>query len=76
MSKEYSTEELIEQYLANGGTITKLRCATKRDVQKASRKWYHKEKAISGSDKSKKILDKDKEKEGLMIFSKTDRWKE
>ena len=75
MTKEYDTEELIRKYLDNGGTITKLRCATKRDVEKASRKWYHKDKASCGSDRSKKILEEESQKEGLMIFSKTERWK-
>ena len=76
MTKEYNTEDLIEKYLNNGGKVTKLRAATKKDVQRASRKWYHKDKALAGSDNSKKIIEKEKEKEGLMIFSKTDRWKQ
>ena len=48
---------------------------TESDIKKASRKWYHKEKALCGSERSKKIVSKEKEKEEFMIFSKSDRWK-
>jgi|TARA_B100000073_G_C23691511_1_gene556653 hypothetical protein len=69
------TQKMIEEFLAGGGEITRLRPATESDVKKASRKWYHKEKALCGSERSKKIVSKEEEKEEFMIFSKSDRWK-
>ena len=75
MSKEFTTAELIEKYLENGGTITRLRYASEKDISKSARRWRHKEKAQNGSAKSKETLEKEQEKESLMIFSKVDRWK-
>tara|TARA_Y100001938_G_scaffold141448_1_gene211192 strand:- start:1876 stop:2106 length:231 start_codon:yes stop_codon:yes gene_type:complete len=76
MSQERSTEELIAEFLKNGGEIVKLRYASEKDQRVASRKWYHREKALCGSERSKKIVEKESEKDGLMIFSKTDQWRE
>ena len=76
MSQERSTEELIAEFLKNGGEIVKLRYASEKDQKKASRKWHHRDKALCGSDRSKKIVEKEAEKEEMMIFSKTDRWRE
>tara|TARA_Y100001970_G_scaffold259516_1_gene340567 strand:- start:9490 stop:9720 length:231 start_codon:yes stop_codon:yes gene_type:complete len=76
MSDERSTEDLIAEFLKNGGEIVKLRYASEKDQKKASRKWYHREKALCGNERSKKIIEKESEKEGLMIFSKSDRWRE
>lgn len=75
MSDNKSTQELIEEYIKNGGEVTKLRAATKKDMSKASRKWYHKDRATSGSEKSKEFLDKESKKEATMIFSKVDQWR-
>ena len=76
MSDERNTEDLIAEFLKNGGEIVKLRYASEKDQKKASRKWYHREKALCGNERSKKIIEKESEKEGLMIFSKSDRWRE
>lgn len=75
MSKEHNTEDMIAEFLKNGGEIVKLRYASEKDQNKASRKWHHREKALCGSQKSKEIVDKESESEGLMIFSKTDQWR-
>ena len=76
MSEERNTEELIAEFLKNGGEIVKLRYASEKDQRKASRKWYHRERALCGNEKSMKIVQKESEKEEMMIFSKSDRWKE
>ena len=76
MSSERNTEDLIAEFLKNGGEVVKLRYASEKDQQRASRKWHHRDKALCGSDKSKGILEKESEKEKTMIFSKTDRWRE
>ena len=70
-----TTEELIAEFVANGGEITRLRYASKRDQQKAQRKWYHKDRALSGDERSKKALEEDKKKNSLKIFSPTDQWR-
>ena len=76
MSKEHNTEELIAEFLKNGGEIVKLRYASEKDQRKSSRKWHHIEKALCGNAKSKGIVDRDAKKDELMIFSKVDRWRE
>jgi len=76
MSNERNTEELIAEFLKNGGEIVKLRYASESDQKKASRRWYHRDKALCGNEKSKEILEKNSNKEEMMIFSKTDRWRE
>jgi hypothetical protein len=76
MSKERSTEELIAEFLKNGGEIIKLRYASEKDQKKASRKWHHRDKALCGNEKSKKFIEKETEREETMIFSKADRWRE
>ena len=76
MSGKLTTEEMIEEYLRNGGEIIKLRYASKRDQDKASRRWYHKDKALAGSTRSKEFLKKEDEKQGMKIFSKTDQWRQ
>jgi len=76
MSDERSTEELIAEFLKNGGEIIKLRYASENDQKKAARKWHHKNKALCGNARSKEMLEKEDNKEEMMIFSKTDRWRE
>ncbi len=76
MSEERNTDDLIAEFLKNGGEIVRLRYASEKDQKRASRKWYHRDKASCGSWKSKEILEKESEKESLFIFSKTDRWRE
>ena len=76
MSDERSTEELIAEFLKNGGEIIKLRYASENDQKKAARKWHHRSKALCGNERSKELLEKEDSKEEMMIFSKTDRWRE
>jgi len=76
MSDERSTKELIAEYLKNGGEIIKLRYASENDLKKSSRKWHHRDKALCGNIASKELVEKENSKEDMMIFSKSDRWRE
>ena len=76
MSDERNTEELIAEFLKNGGEIVKLRYASENDQRKASRKWQHTDRALCGNEQSKELLEKEDDKEDMMIFSKSDRWRE
>jgi len=71
-----STEEMIAEYLKNGGKVTKLRYASEKDQKKASKRWNHREKAMNGNEKSKDFLMKEDEKQEMMIFSTIDQWRE
>ena len=75
MSKR-SDDDLVKEFLDNGGEVVKLRYATKQDVIRAGRNTYHKDKAIGGNSKSSKYLENQEKKESQMIFSKVDRWRE
>ena len=78
-TKRISNDELntmVEQYLSDGGEITRLRYASQKDVNTSRRTMHHKDKALSGSERSKEALARESAKESTMIFSKTDRWKE
>ena len=76
MSNERNTEDLIADFLKNGGEIIKLRYASENDLKKSSRKWHHREKALCGNETSKELVKKEDGKEDMMIFSKADRWRE
>ena len=66
-------DKAINDYLSNGGEVVHLKGASKKDVEKAQRIGYHRDKAMAGSERSKDVLEKEKEKEGSMIFSRLDR---
>ena len=63
----------IAAFFANGGEITHLRSASKKDVAKASRMAYHRDRALNGSEQSKKFLEKERKRESQMIFSRDER---
>ena len=67
---------MVNDFVDSGGAVTRLRYATQKDIGKARRVTYHKDKAISGSQRSQDALERDDAKEKTMIFSKVDRWKE
>ena len=75
MTKE-ELEDKVQEYLDNGGEIVRLRYASQKDQGKARRKEYHYDKATAGSENSQKILERDSKREGEMIFSRDERWKE
>ena len=75
MSEE-NFDDLIKNYLDSGGEIVRLRYANKKDMLKSQRNSYHKDRADSGSKRSKMYLEKQNKKEVSLIFSKVDRWRE
>tara|TARA_R110000824_G_scaffold288569_1_gene477045 strand:- start:671 stop:904 length:234 start_codon:yes stop_codon:yes gene_type:complete len=65
---------LIQAFIDDGGEVTRLREASQRDIDKAQRTQFHKDKAIAGSERSKNILERQDEKEQSFIFSRDERW--
>lgn len=63
----------VQAFLDNGGEVIQLREATKKDQAKASRKAYHQDRAMSGSQRSIEFLEKEKKREASFIFSRTER---
>ena len=68
--------DAIQAFLSNGGQVTRLRYADQKDQAKAQRRWFHRDKADAGSERSKEILEKEAAKEKSMIFSKDERWQD
>ena len=75
MTKE-DMSKLIQDFIDGGGKVTKLRYADKKAQDKASRMSYHRDKAICGSEKSKKIIESNSKHESNLIFSRDERWGE
>ena len=69
-------DQKIQEYIDNGGEIVRLRYASQKDQGKARRKEYHSDKAAAGSENSQKVLERERKREGEMIFSRDERWKE
>ena len=67
---------MVQEFIDGGCEVTKLRYADKKAQEKASRMQYHRDKALSGSERSKKIIESQKKKEGSFIFSRDERWSE
>ena len=74
--KKQEMDKAIQEYLDNGGTITMLRLATEKDQRKSRTMQYHKDKALAGSERSKRIIESHKNNETSFIFSKDERWSE
>jgi|15BtaG_2_1085339.scaffolds.fasta_scaffold00706_18 hypothetical protein len=70
-----NVDDAIQKFLDNGGKVSKVRPANQKDVNRASRTFYHKDKAICGSERSKGFLKKSEKKESSLIFSRAERWK-
>jgi hypothetical protein len=68
-------DDAIARFLSNGGEVTKLRYANQKDLNKSSRNFYHRDKAICGSVRSEEIISKAKQKESVLIFTREARWK-
>jgi len=75
MSRNDDIDKAIQEFLDNGGEITQLRFANQKMQDKARRSEFHKDKAISGSERSKDILERERMREQSMIFSRIDRMK-
>ena len=69
-------EQAIQDYLDNGGEVTRLRLASEKDQRKSKTMQYHRDKALSGNERSKKIVEAQSKKELSFIFSKEERWGE
>ena len=67
---------MVQEFIDGGGEVTKLRYADKKAQEKAGRMQYHKDKALAGSERSKKIIESQKKKEDSFIFSRDERWGE
>jgi len=63
----------IEKFLNDGGEVTQLMYADKKDVKKAQQAAYHLDKQY-GSEKSKDVVERARTREDSMIFSRDERW--
>jgi hypothetical protein len=66
----------IQAFIEGGGEVTRLRYADQKAQNKAQRMHYHKDKALGGSERSKKAVEHEREREGNFIFSRDERWGE
>ena len=69
-------DQMVQEYIDNGGEVTKLRYANNKAQRKSRRAEYHKDKAIQGNEQSKEAVERMRKHESTMIFSRVDRWKE
>ena len=74
-NKNNSIDMAIQEFLNNGGEITRLRYSDKKSTEKASRLAYHR---VNQGDRasSKVAVERERVRESTMIFSRVDRWKE
>lgn len=72
MTREES-DAAIQAFLDNGGKITRLCEATKKDQKKAARRAYHEDRAMCGNQRSKEIIEREKKLEASFIFSRDER---
>lgn len=73
MSRD-NLKEAIDSYLNDGGEIIRLRYADKKTVNKASRMTHHLDRQES-SERAKEAINKEKESESKLIFSKVERYR-
>lgn len=78
MSSDHSNnlDTAIQQFLDNGGEITRIKYGSEKDQNRARTLDFHRDKALNGSEKSRTILEYERVREEGMIFSRTDRLKE
>jgi hypothetical protein len=69
-------EQKVREYIASGGEVLRIRYASEKEQAKARRREYHSDKAISGSESSQAAIARERKREGEMIFSRDERWKE
>ncbi len=74
-SKNDSIDMAIQEFLNNGGEITRLRYSDKKSTEKAARMSFHR---VNQGDRasSKAAVERERARESTMIFSRVDRWKE
>ena len=66
----------VKAFLDNGGEITYLQYGGKKASDKSRRMAYHRERALSGNERSKAIIEREEAREKTMIFSRIERHKE
>ena len=67
--------DAIQKFLEEGGEVTRLRYADKKDQDKSYRKAYHISRQ-SDNARSREYLEREEKKESQLIFSKNDRMQE
>tara|TARA_Y100000310_G_scaffold270331_1_gene284095 strand:+ start:552 stop:791 length:240 start_codon:yes stop_codon:yes gene_type:complete len=65
----------IQEFLDNGGEITNLKYATEKMQNKARAIAHHRDRALNGSERSKDVIERERVREGSMVFSRIDRMK-
>jgi hypothetical protein len=70
-----NVDDAVEAFLNGGGKVVRLQYASEKEVRKASRVSFHKDRATTGSEASKQFLKRREDKEASLIFSREDRWK-
>ena len=73
MSRNNEINNLVNEFLANGGEILNIREGTVGEQERARRLQYHREKAIEGDERSSLIVKREEERENSLIFSKEER---
>ena len=79
MASNKKAEELdnaIQQFLDNGGEITRIKYGDEKAQKKARTLAFHKDKALNGNQRSKDYLERERMREESMIFSRDERLKE
>lgn len=74
MSKREEMNMLIQEYIDDGGEVTRLRYSDQKSCDKARRNGYHAENK-GDSLRSKEMFERECARESTMIFNKIDRWK-
>lgn len=64
---------LVQAFIQNGGEVTRLREATKKDQKKSQSLAYHREKALEGNEKSRAIVEREEAREKRLIFGRIER---
>ena len=75
MSKDNNLDNAVQEFLDNGGEITRVRYADKKMLDKSRRKSYHLSKAHD-DERSRSYLEREEKKESQLIFSKSERMTE
>ena len=73
MSKDNNLDNAVQEFLDNGGEITRVRYADKKMLDKSRRKSYHLSKA---HDDERSRSYREEKKESQLIFSKSERMTE
>ena len=78
MSSDHSNniDAAIQQFLDNGGEITRIKYGSEKDQNRARTLAFHRDRALNGNERSKEFLKRERTREEGMIFSRTERLKE